>query len=180
MIVWLRKNWKKTNCFVKSRWLNISKWMSWSKKRKKSINHFFTNTTTSAKIVKIILIKTYQFTLFDINSSKFENFEKKNKCVERMYFMNSKIDEMFYLRLLLVNRMNCTSFENLRTMFVQIENVKKNEIEIRFFNTYQNVVRAFELIDNDDEWHVAITKTIEFDTIVIFRNLIMIILLKCK
>ena len=65
-------------------------------------------------------------------------------------------------------------------MFVQIENAEKNEIEIRFFNTYQNVARAFELIDNDDEWHVAMTKSIEFDTTVMFKTLMMIILLKCE
>ena len=76
--------------------------------------------------------------------------------------------------------MNCTSFENLWTMSVQIENVEKNKIEIRFFNTYQNVVRVLELIDNDDEWHAAMTKIIEFDTIIMFKNLMMIILLKCE
>ena len=105
---------------------------------------------------------------------------KMNKCVDRMYFIDVKIDEMFYLRLLLVNRMNCIFFENLKTMFVQIENAKKNQIELRLLNIYKNACRAFELIDNDDEWHAAMTKITKFDTIVMLKNLIMIILLKCE
>ena len=68
-----------------------------------------------------------------------------------MYFINVKIDELFYLRLLFVNRINCTSFENLKTMFVQIKVAKKNQIEIRLLNIYKNVCRVFKLIDNDNE-----------------------------
>ena len=111
---------------------------------------------------------------------KIWKLRKINKCVERIYFMNSKINEIFYLRLLLANSKSCTSFENLRTMLVQIENAEKSEIELQFLNIYKNACRVLELIDNDDEWHVAITKATEFDTIVMFKNLMMIILLKCE
>ena len=68
-----------------------------------------------------------------------------------MYFIDVKIDKMFYLRLLLVNRMNCIFFESLKTMFVQMKNAKKNQIELRLLNIYKNACRVFELIDNDDE-----------------------------
>ena len=65
-------------------------------------------------------------------------------------------------------------------MFVQMKNAKKNQIELRLLNIYKNACRVFELIDNDDEWHAVITETIEFNTTIMFRNLMMIILLKCK
>ena len=68
----IKEKLKKNELFRQINWLNISKWMFWSKKRKKSINHFFTSTTTSIKILKIIW-----FILFDINSSKSETSKKK-------------------------------------------------------------------------------------------------------
>ena len=43
--------------------------------------------------------------------------------------MSVKIDEIFYLRLLFVNVSKTTSFENLRTIKVQIEKVEKNEMK---------------------------------------------------
>ena len=115
------------------------------------MDYFFMNKTTLTKISNSIFIKIYRFTSFNTNSSRNENFEKKNKCVDRMYFLDVKIDEMIYLRLLLVNGMSCTSFENLKTMFVQIENAKKNQIEIRLLDIYKNACRVLELIDNNDE-----------------------------
>ena len=68
-----------------------------------------------------------------------------------MYFMNLKIDEIFYLRLLLFNRKRCTSFENLRTIFVQIENVEKNVTKSRLMKIYHDACIILRLIDNDDE-----------------------------
>ena len=150
--------------------------MFWSKKRKKSMNHFFMNTTTLTKISKNIFITNHWIWHKFI---KIWKFRKMNKCVDRIYFIDVKINELFYLRLLFVNLINCTSFEKLKTMFLQIENAKRNQIKIRLLNIYKNACRVFELIDNDDEWHVVMTKTIEFDTTIIFRNLIIIILLKC-
>ena len=178
MIVKSRNNFKKMNFFVKSRWSNILQWTHWSRNWRKSMDYFFMNKTTLTKISNSIFIKIYRFTSFNTNSSRNENFEKKNKCVDRMYFLDVKIDEMIYLRLLLVNGMSCTSFENLKTMFVQIENAKKNQIEIRLLDIYKNACRVLELIDNNDEWHIVITKTIEFNTTVMLENLIMIIFLK--
>ena len=46
------------------------------------------------------------------------NIRKKNQWIDRMHFMSFKIDEIFYLRLLLFNKKECTSFENLRTIFI--------------------------------------------------------------
>ena len=68
-----------------------------------------------------------------------------------MYFMNFKIDTIFYIRLLFFNRKRCTSFEKFRIVFVQIENVKKNLIERRLMKIYKNVCIALKLTKHDDE-----------------------------
>ena len=43
---------------------------------------------------------------------------KKNRFVKKKYFMNLKIDEIFYLCLLLINRKSVTFFDDLRIMNV--------------------------------------------------------------
>ena len=48
-----------------------------------------------------------------------------------MFFMKSKIEKMFYLRLLFINRKKCIFFNNLKTVFVQIENVESNVIQFQ-------------------------------------------------
>ena len=110
---------------------------------------------------------------------KIWNIRKRNQCVDRIYFISFKIDDVFYLRLLLFNRKKCTSFENLRTIFVQIESAKKSVTKSRLMKIYHDVCITLKLIDNDDEWHVVMTKTIEFDTIAMIKSLMMTILLKC-
>ena len=110
---------------------------------------------------------------------KIWNIRKRNQCVDCIYFMSLKIDDVFYLRLLLFNKKRCTSFENLRTIFIQIENVEKSVTKSRLMKTYHDVCITLKLIDNDDEWHVVMTKTIEFDTIAMIKSLMMTILLKC-
>ena len=57
---------------------------------------------------------------------------KKRKCVNWMYYINFKFDDIFYLRLLIFNRKKITFFENLKTIDVQIsKNFNKwNEITI--------------------------------------------------
>ena len=45
--------------------------------------------------------------------------------------MKSKIEKMFYFRLLLINRKKCTFFNNLKIVFVQIENVELNMIQFQ-------------------------------------------------
>ena len=153
--------------------LNTSKWTNEFNKWK-------------SKIINIVVKNLKDYFYHDIlehfvwdKREKIWNIRKKDQCVDRIYFMNFKIDDVFYLRLLLFNRKRYTSFENLRTIFVQIENVEKNVTKSRLMKIYHDACIALKLIDNDDEWHVVMTKTIEFDTIAMIKSLMMTILLKC-
>ena len=65
--------------------------------------------------------------------------------------MKLKIEKMFYLRLLFINRKKCIFFNDLKTVFVQIENVESNVIQSQWIKIYKNVYVAFDLIDNDNE-----------------------------
>ena len=67
-----------------------------------------------------------------------------------MYFMNFKLNDVFYLRLLLVNRKKCTFFDDLKIVNVQIENAFVEKIVFQFLN-YKQICVEFELIDDDDE-----------------------------
>ena len=64
--------------------------------------------------------------------------------------MNFKSDDVFYLRLLLVNRKKCTSFDDLKIVNVQIEKTSVEKIVFRFLN-YKQICVELELIDDDDE-----------------------------
>ena len=69
-----------------------------------------------------------------------------------MYFMSSKVNKMFYFKLLFVNKRNCTSFENLKIVFIQIKNV--NEVIVTIFyvcNNFKNVCVALNFTNNDNE-----------------------------
>ena len=43
-----------------------------------------------------------------------------------MYFINIKVDKIFYLRLLLANIREIILYKNIRTIKVQIENIKNS------------------------------------------------------
>ena len=75
---------------------------------------------------------------------------KLNKCVNRMYFMNFKLNDVFYLRLLFVNRKKCIFFDDLKIVNVQIEKTFDEKIVFQFLN-YKQICVEFELIDDDDE-----------------------------
>ena len=145
------------------------------------------NVDLSSSYEHLNLNKNFkQYTYSDISKhfvwkTKKEDLKssKKIKCVRRMFFMNFKLSEIFYLRLLLNHVKKVTSFENLRIVDVQIENVVDEVIERQFMKNFKNVCIHLEFIDNDDKWHVVMKKITEFDTIAMFRKLIMIILLKC-
>ena len=90
------------------------------------------------------------FEHFVWNKRKFEIFEKKSQYVDRMYFINFKIEKFFYLRLLSFNKKMHVVW-NLRTRFVQIENVEKNVTKSRLMKIYHDVYITLKLIDNNDE-----------------------------
>ena len=103
---------------------------------------------------------------------------KKRKCVNRMYYMNFKFDDVFYLRLLFCNRKKIIFFENLKTIDMQISKISKNEMKSRFFN-YKQICVKLDLIDDDDEWNVVMIEITEFDTTTMFKKLFVTILTEC-
>ena len=68
-----------------------------------------------------------------------------------MYFINFKFDEIFYLRLLLNHVKKIISFENLKIVNVQIENVVNEMIERQILKFFKNVCIQFEFTNNDDK-----------------------------
>ena len=46
-----------------------------------------------------------------------------------MFFIKLKIEKKFYFRLLFINRKKCIFLNNLKIVFVQIENVESNMIQ---------------------------------------------------
>lgn len=103
---------------------------------------------------------------------------KKGTCVGRMYFMSPKAGEVFYLRVLLSNRKGATSFDDIRTVDVQVEGAAEGATEPRLMTNKEACV-ALGLTDNDGEWHEAIKEATEFGTAAMLRGLLLTILLEC-
>ena len=68
-----------------------------------------------------------------------------------MYFINSKINDVFYFRLLFANKKNYISYKNLIIVFVQIKNVEKKIIESQFIINFKNVCIVLNFTNNDNE-----------------------------
>ena len=100
------------------------------------------------------------------------------KCVDRMYFMSPKSDDVFYLRLLLANRKGCISFDDLRTVNVQIERAPDGETAPQLLSYKQTCVEL-GLTDDDDEWDAAMAEATEFGTATMLRKLFVTILIEC-
>ena len=64
--------------------------------------------------------------------------------------MNFKSNDVFYLRLLFVNRKKYIFFNDLKIVNVQIEKTFDEKIVFQFLN-YKQICVEFELIDDDDE-----------------------------
>ena len=106
---------------------------------------------------------------------------KKQVCVGRMYFMSPKSGEPFYLRLLLANRKSVTSFEDLRTVEVPVDDSDpQSPKQPRLFPTYQEACRALHLTDDDGEWHRAMQESAEFgSTGAAMRGLLVTLFMEC-
>ena len=107
------------------------------------------------------------------------SIRKKDTCVDRMYFMSLKADEIFYLRVLLCNRKRIIFFENIRIVNVQIEDAENEVMKFRLMINKKTCV-TLKLTDNDNEWHEAIIEIIEFEIVAMLRDLLLTILLKCE
>ena len=103
---------------------------------------------TLTKNLKIICIKIFLLTSFKVKKTKFEFFEKKNKCVDRIYFINFKADEIFYFRLLLCNRKKIIFFKNFCTVNMQIKNAMK-KIKKSQFIINKKIYVTLNLTDNN-------------------------------
>ena len=104
-------------------------------------------------IVKDFKQYLYQniFNHFIWKTTKNWAIRKLNRTLNRMFFIKSKIKKMFYFRLLFTNRKKCIFFNDLKIVFVQIENVELNIIQLQWMKFYKNVCAVFDLIDNDNE-----------------------------
>ena len=67
-----------------------------------------------------------------------------------MYFMSFKFDDVFYLRLLLVNKKRYISFDDIRIVNVQIEKTSDGKIASQLLS-YKQICVELDLIDDDDE-----------------------------
>ncbi|XP_029172028.1 uncharacterized protein LOC114941268 [Nylanderia fulva] len=91
----------------------------------------------------------------------------KAKTLGRLYTVNPKQRECFYLRLLLVNVPGPTSFEFLRTVNGQV------------FNTYQDACRELQLLEDDNHWDLTLADAALTSTPNNIRQLFAIILTTC-
>ena len=84
-----------------------------------------------------------------------------------MYFVHPSDNERFCLRILLLYRKGCTSFESIRTV---------NGI---LYNTFKETCVAMGFMDNDNESHVCLTEASSFANAQQMRELFALILLNC-
>ena len=91
-----------------------------------------------------------------------------------MYFINFKINKIFYFRLLLCNRKKTIFFKNIRTINMQIKNATKKVKKSRLIINKKTYV-FLSFINNDKKWYKTIKKAIEFEIIVILQDLLLTI-----
>lgn len=99
--------------------------------------------------------------------NEFENIMETNN-LSRMYTINPKNRECYYLRLLLNNRVGPTSFVDLKT----IDNVT--------YETYQETCLKLGLIGDDQEWTYAMEESQLCQSPKCMRNIFTIILSFCE
>ena len=69
-----------------------------------------------------------------------------------MYFISSKTNEMFYFKLLFINKKDCISFENLKIVLIQIENIEKMIVIVfHVCNNFKNICVVLDFINNNSE-----------------------------
>ena len=66
-----------------------------------------------------------------------------------MYFINFKVNEIFYFQLLFCNRKKIIFFENIRTMNMQIKNATKKIKKFRFI--INKKIYVFLNLTNNDK-----------------------------
>jgi hypothetical protein len=105
------------------------------------------------------LFKNINYLLFKSKSS--------TQIVGRMYFVHPSDHDRFALRLLLLYRKGCDSFESLRTVDGVVH------------NSYYDACRALGYLENDNESELTLAESITFATSSQLRYLFALILLNC-
>jgi len=88
--------------------------------------------------------------------------------IGRLYNVDARAGERFYLRLLILHKRGCTSFEEVRT----VENV--------IYDTYREVARAIDLLSDDSIWHDTLTEAEGYQMPYQLRELFVIICIFCE
>lgn len=113
--------------------------------------------------------------------NRFWTIRKKGRCVGRVYFMSPKSAEPFHLRLLLTNIRGATSFEDLRTVEVPVDDSADSDTHVRVCDTLKEACITLGLADNDGEWHAAMKEATGYEsTATMMRGLFITLLTECN
>uniref|UniRef100_A0ABD2WAL1 Helitron helicase-like domain-containing protein n=1 Tax=Trichogramma kaykai TaxID=54128 RepID=A0ABD2WAL1_9HYME len=94
--------------------------------------------------------------------------EKRIKAIGRMYSVSPTQSELYHLRLLLLHKKGATSYKDLLTV---------NDI---YHNTFTDACLALGLIEDDNEWHIAMNEAVHWMMPNSLRKLFVLILIHCN
>jgi hypothetical protein len=77
---------------------------------------------------------------------------KQGEVIARMHMINPRNQELFHLRVLLINVKGALSFEHLRTV---------NDFT---YSTFTQAAKALNLVDNDRQWYDFVEEVIQNET----------------
>ncbi|KYM98545.1 ATP-dependent DNA helicase PIF1 [Cyphomyrmex costatus] len=113
----------------------------------------------------------YTFKKEKINGKNISRWVKRSNrynCIGRMYSVSPTQLELFHLRLLLLTIKGATSFENLKV------------INGEYHQTFTATCLTLGLIENDDEWKLAMNEAIRWMMPQQLRKLFVRILIHCQ
>jgi len=142
------------------------------------IRHGLKNTTLSAwfalnrnnEEAKKYYYEIPEHFVFDKKSCKWTPLQRKRSkpMIGRMYNVSASAGERFYLRLLLLHRKGCTSFEDIRTINGVV------------YNTFRETVEAMHLLSSDAIWQNTLTEAATYQMPYQLRQLFATICLYCN
>lgn len=134
-------------------------------KRNSTLTAFFELNKRDTEARKLLYFEvpefyTYKMVKKKVTYSSGEENEVKNMewmprssgakpCIGRIYTINPKDDDLFYLRVLLLHRKGPTSFEDIRT------------VDGTTYQKYKEAARAMGLVGNDDELENCLAEACE-------------------
>ncbi|XP_074365338.1 uncharacterized protein LOC141706500 [Apium graveolens] len=96
------------------------------------------------------------------------NPHKRGKKIGRLSYTHHSAVELWFLRLLLTKVRGATSYESLRTVKGQT------------YNTFQEACKEYDLLDDDNEWHMVLSQCSESGFPPQIRQLFVHIMVNCK